>query len=836
MIIDGNALVHRAFHALPSLSTKDGKIVNAVYGFTTVLLKALKELKPTYAAVTFDLPKPTFRHELYKEYKATRIKQPQELYDQLPLVKQVVKAFGIPVVEKEGVEADDVIATLSSEFTADSSQPIETVIVTGDLDTLQLVDKSTKVYSFRKGFSDTVIYDEAAVQERYGLSPAQMTDFKALRGDPSDNIPGVKGIGEKTAAELIRDFGNVEDLYQEIERAGDKVIKKVRPKTIELLRTYKEDALLGKKLVQLVRDVPISVSLADCKIPPQDTQKLREIFEKFEFKNLLARLDKEEVAAGRELAQKEQTSLLGGNNVAATLRSPQDNGSLKTAATSYVRQNGTIIGHDLKQLLRDGTLQWNGEKLFDIMIASYLLHPGSRAHDFESVTKEHLRDQVTAKSDLVTVLHQLVSILREELKKEKLDFVFENIEMPLIPVLAVMEERGIKVDVAYLKKLSHEFSKELARLTKKIHESSGQEFNINSPAQLREMLFDKLKLAPVSGRVKKTAKGGVASTAAGELEKLRGSHPIVDLIFEYRELAKLQSTYTDALIALVNKKDGRLRTTFNQAVTATGRLSSSNPNLQNIPIRSKTGRQIRKAFIAERGFKLLSADYSQIELRIAASLSSDAQMIKAFNSGEDFHTKTAALVFGKSEDKITSEMRRNAKAINFGIVYGMGAKSLAQSTGLSRQDAEQFIERYFEVFSTLHDYLEGLKEKARILGYVETLFGRRRFLPEINSGVQQVRAAAERMAQNMPIQGTSADLMKMAMTKLYEQFTVDSSQFTGVRMLLQVHDELVFEGKEGAMAEITPKIKSIMENIHSFKVPIVVDIKQGKNWGEMETL
>src|SRR3989338_796992 len=828
MIIDGNALVHRAFHALPPLSTKDGKIVNAVYGFTTVLMKALKELKPEYAAVTFDLAAPTFRHKLYKEYKAQRIKQPQELYDQLPLVKEVVRAFDIPVVEKEGFEADDVIATLSrkSQIPSTKSQ-IETIIVTGDMDTLQLVDENTKIYSFRKGFSDTFIYDAQAVQERYGLTPEQMVDYKALRGDPSDNIPGVRGIGEKTAVELLKEFSSVEKLYKEIDKESVRA-KTIRPKVLELLKQYREDAMLGKKLVELVKDVPLSVSLKDCKLSEPDKNKLKEIFEKFEFRNLLARLEKKDVAAGLQPAQKAQGSLLGNPSPDLQSSSPSGRGKGEGGMSPlYVREGNTIIGHDLKSILHT-TPYALPPPFFDTMIASYLLHPGRGMHDFESVLREH---NMELNGQAVVLLAQK---LQGELAKENLTPVFESIEMQLIPVLAKMEGIGIKVDTPYLKKLSVQFAKELDGFQKKIHKLAGEEFNIASPMQLREVLFEKMKLAPETGRIKKTAKGKVASTAAGELEKLRGLHPIVDLIFDYREIAKLQSTYTDALIELVDKKDGRVHTTFNQAVTATGRLSSSSPNLQNIPIRTETGRLIRKAFVAEKGYVLLSADYSQIELRVAASLSGDPELIKAFKSGHDFHAHTASLMFGVAEDKVTKEMRRNAKAINFGIIYGMGATALAQSTGMPRYEAEQFIARYFEVFNGLRDYLEGLKEKARTKGYVETLFGSRRYLPEINSGVQQVRAAAERMAINMPVQGTAADLMKMAMIKIHQELRATSYILhTNARMLLQVHDELVFEIKEDQVTEIAPKIKSIMETVHTFKVPILVELKTGKNWGEL---
>ncbi len=818
LIVDGNALIHRAYHALPPLSAKDGTLVNAVYGFTTILLKTLKDLAPTHAAVAFDLPGPTFRHELYKEYKATREKKPQELYDQIPLAKDVVRALGIAVLEKKGFEGDDVIATLAEQ----APSTMETMILTGDMDTLQLVNDHTRVYNLRKGVSDIAVYDTAAIGQRFGLRPDQLIDYKALRGDPSDNIPGVRGIGEKTAQELLATFDTLENLYTALEKDAPKA-SSIRPAVRALLVDQKEKAFEGKKLVELVRDVPLDRRPEDCLVPVPDTAALRALFEQFGFRTLLRRFEEPKAT-------------------------PPSIASLFTSATAVVNNAPPLVqgkdylwGHDLKNLYKqDSTASFPlSSTLFDTMIASHLLDAGSRIHDLETIAKTYR----ISMEDPSPCIEALVPKLKKDLEKQGLWYVFSNIEMPLLPILAAMEQTGILVDQEHLKALSVQFGKELRALTKKIYTHAGQEFNINSPLQLREILFEKMKLSPEHGRIRKTAKGGGASTAAGELEKLRGLHPIIDLLFDYRELAKLQSTYTDALLAIVDGRDGRVHTTYNQAVASTGRLSSSNPNLQNIPIRSEAGREIRKAFIAEKGYVLLSADYSQIELRVAATLSHDAEMIKAFKSGHDFHATTASLVFGVKPDAVTPEMRRNAKAINFGIIYGMGATSLSQSTGMNRSEAEQFIERYFEVFHSLRDYLEGLKEKARTDGYVETLFGRRRPIPEINSGVQQVRAAAERMAINMPIQGTATgDLMKLAMIALDKEFGF--SDVTGyrlqatrsIRLLLQVHDELVFEIRENEVKKIAPRIKSIMENVHAFKVPIVADLKSGPNWGEMKPL
>jgi DNA polymerase-1 len=862
IILDSNALVHRAFHALPPLSTKDGRLVNAVYGFTLILMRVLRELNPDYIAATFDLPKPTFRHQMYKEYKATRLKQPEELYNQIPFIKEILRAFRIPILEKEGYEADDLIASLSKLIEKENWK-VEDIIVTGDLDTLQLVDNNTKVYSLKKGISEVVIYDPKTVEERFGLRPSQIIDYKALCGDPSDNIPGVKGIGEKTAVELIRKYQSLENLYQALERNE---IKDIKPRVKELLQKYKEEAFFGKKLIELVKDIPLEISLKKYQVQKPDIERLRQLFIQFEFYTLLKRLDeftnepKNQSIEGApsdtslkqlsfnqlvEEAKKNKQIVIDvwldelslspqeGTIFSLKLKSEENEKEALVQKEKWLEIQAILndsailkIGYDLKNIIKaiakfDLSLSL---PFFDLMVGAYLLHP-DRAND--NSIKIDFEDNKKARTETNWHLFQK---LEPQLKAHSLINLFEKIEMPLIPVLVSMETTGIKINFSYLKKLSQEFSERIVTLSKEIYQLAGQEFNLNSPVQLREILFDKLKLNTLGKRIRKTTTGKI-STAAQELEKLRGTHLITDLIFEYRELIKLQTTYLETLISLASfSPDQRVHTTFNQTAVVTGRLSSSNPNLQNIPIRSDLGRKIRQAFVAEKGYLLLSADYSQIELRLAASLSGDSQMIAAFKGGEDFHAKTAALIFNKPLSEITPEMRRAAKAVNFGILYGMGANSLAEATGFSRAEAEDFIFKYYQTFSQLRRFLDSLLEQARTLGFVETLFGRRRYLPEIRSKMPRLKAAAERMAINMPIQGTAADLMKLAMIRIFQELIKDRKD---IRMVLQVHDELVFEVKEELIQEAGKKIKEIMENIYPLRVPLVVDLKVGTNWGEM---
>jgi DNA polymerase-1 len=750
VLIDGHALVHRAYHALPPLSTGQGELVNAVFGFTSILLKVLNDLKPDFIAASFDLAGPTFRHKEFEDYKATRVKAPDELYAQINRVKDVLAAFNIPVFEKEGFEADDIIGTLAAQACRNSKFQIpnsKIIIVTGDLDTLQLVNSKVNIFTLKKGIKDTVLYDEKAVQERFsGLKPKQMADYKGLKGDPSDNIPGVPGIGEKTAIELLRQYGSIESLYKEAEKQKKYPSTSLGVKSNNLfnkLLDFKEQAFFSKYLATIKTDVPLKFNLKDAVAHDFERAKAIKLFKDLGFYSLISRLP-----GAEEIKIKEEE---------------------KNLLAPPGAKNQTIflddsVSEKIEQALKQGALS---EKL-------YLL------------------------------------------------------EKKLAPVIAQMQRNGIKIDTAHLKKLGGKLNKRLAELEKKIYQKAEMRFNINSPQQLSEVLFDKLKVKTTG--LKKTP-GRVISTAAPELLKVKGQHAIVDLILEYRELMKLKTTYIDALPKLV-APDGRLHTTFDQLGTVTGRLSSKNPNLQNIPIKTELGNEIRKAFVADRGYKLLAADYSQIELRVVASLAKDRDMIRVFKEDKDIHTITAAKVFNVEPKDVSQKMRRVAKILNFGVIYGMSIHGFAQASGIEFEKAKGFIKEYFEDFSGVASYIERVKKEAVRNGFVQTIFGRKRFIPEINSSAWNLRAAAERMAINMPIQGTAADLIKMAMVQI-----ADSGLLTGdCKLLLQVHDELVFEVAENKAPQIVQKIKEIMENIHVLAVPLKAEIEVGNNWGELEKI
>ena len=878
VIIDGNAIVHRAYHALPPLTTKDGVMINAVYGFTSMLLKVWHDLKPTHLAVSFDVAGGTFRHVKYEKYKATRVKADQELYDQIPLVHEVVSAFGIPIFEKKGYEADDVIGTVVGEA---KKKADEVYIVTGDMDTVQLVDEKVRVYTLRKGMSDIVIYDPEEVQKRFGFGPERLVDYKALRGDSSDNIPGVRGIGEKTAQELIEKVGGIKEIYKNINKLSDLGIK---DSVIKKLVEDEEGAKMSYELATIDRNVPdLNFVFQDCVIKELDHEKLTKTFQKFEFISLLKRLPgakievvkKEEkkktkkkmefrevknvdeveeliklikenrvfgckeISSGREVYVSEFFGLaIVVKNVGYYL--PIN--LLEKFSAIFEENEIKLIGHDLKQLVKFLSLKKIKikNKLFDVMIASYLLNPGSRAHDIASVLLKVLGEELkvgVGQDSLFGVNKEVVCeelfkiILAAEKLKENLiktdDLgLLEKLEMPLIFALADMELNGVAVDLKLLNKLSHEAVEEIGKISKKIFDYAGREFNISSPTQLREVLFEEMDI-PVEG-IKKGKTG--LSTSAEQLEKLRDLHPIIPEIENYRELEKLRNTYIDVLPTLINKKTGRIHTTFNQAVTATGRLSSSDPNLQNIPIRTELGREVRKAFVAEEGNILVSADYSQIELRIVASLAEDKKMMEIFENDEDIHRATAAAINGVPLDEVTKEMRRAAKEINFGVLYGMGTYGLSWRAEIPVWQAKQFIEKYFREFNGVKRYIDQTLEFTRKEGYCETLFGRRRYIPELHAQNFQLRSAAERMAINHPIQGTAADLIKMAMIEL-EKVLPD---YLDVKMILQVHDELVFEVKKGKEKEFGENLKEIMEGVVKLRVPVRVDVIYNNSWGEMK--
>lgn len=867
LVIDGNSLLHRAWHAIPVLQTKDGTPVNALYGFLSILFKAWKDLNPSCIAVAFDRKEPTFRDKMYKEYKAGREKQPDELYAQIPMIVQALEFFNIPCMDKAGFEADDILATVAEKL---KKEKLETVILTGDQDTMQLVGGNVKVCTFKKGISDTMVYDTAAVEARYGLKPEQMVDYKSLRGDPSDNIPGVKGIGEKTAVALLTEFGTLEKVYVVAEKG--KTTKSLTEAVIKKLLENKDNAMLAKRLVVLDRDVKIDFSLAKCAPKITDPEKLKNYLMDMGFKSLVARIPFKVEEAGDaqgDLFNAPTTSVPTDSSITTEKDLKTLLEKLKDKQFSFwfdpigflgladSRTSGQVSrslygSKTLKDFFNSHSKNTYNFKAqmhaepdfglivakddFDCMIAAYLVGTGIGASNLETLLFEEagiLFESLTDNNRADRVAQTLVSLtpkLVERLQDEKMESLYRDVEHPLITVLQKMEAVGIEIDTAFLAKFRKQTDAARAKLEADIWKMAGEEFNINSPLQLKQILFDKLHLAPKKGKLK-SGKTGV-STAAGELAKLQGSHPIIDKVLDYRELQKLISTYIDSLPKLVDK-NGRIHTTFNQNVAATGRLSSSDPNLQNIPIRTDLGKKIRNAFIADKGQKILSLDYSQIELRIAAVISGDKEMLAAFKKGEDIHRHTAAEIFKKKHSDVTDRERSAAKTINFGILYGMGPMALSQSLGISMAEARQFIDRYFEVHKGIANYIEETKALAAARGYVETMFGRRRYIPDITSNIPMIQAGAERMAVNMPIQGANADIIKMAMIEIDKKLSTVSNE---ARMLLQVHDELVFEVPEREVKKVAEFVSEIMENVYKGPIVMKVEAEVGDNWGQMDKL
>ncbi|HVY68096.1 MAG TPA: DNA polymerase I [Patescibacteria group bacterium] len=908
MLVDGNALIHRGYHAIPELTTKSGEPTNAVYGFTMILLKAIKDIQPTHIACTFDLAGPTFRHKQYKEYKATRVKADQELYDQIPRVKEVVRALGIPVYEKEGFEADDLLGTLAMHLHQDDPRA-EILIATGDLDTLQLVNSRIKVYTLRKGITDVAVYDEKAVRERYGLVPGQMVSYKALRGDPSDNIPGVTGIGEKTAAELIREFKSFDRLYQAIEQG--RAEGKIKPRVLQLLKAQSAQARMSYELSQIDCNVPVKVVVPAYDFNAAQLQQTIALFRELEFRSLLNKLPKPPVKSGQPQPDEAAAAEAPANpkfrqdyelvdtpakleralkilteaedlvlDTETTSLSPVGAGlvglGLAAAAGSayYVLADLALSSESLRRLLANPKIRKTGHNLkydlqvlqaagfdlrpisFDTMIASYLLNAGTRQHNLDALAFAELGYQMQPIEDLigkgknqitmdrvepakvswycgedVDMTLRLKQIFQPQLQQEGLQKIFNEIEMPLVAVLAAMETAGIELDVRLLRKLAGEAEIEINELKAEVMKLAGAKFNPNSPQQLKEILFNRLGLQAVDNRKTKTG----LSTAAGELEKMRGQHPIIGKILDYRELAKLQNTYLEALPGLVSPKTGRLHTSFNQTVAATGRLSSSDPNLQNIPVRGEgLGSQIRRAFVAKSGYQLLSLDYSQIELRIVAHLAKDENMLRIFRENQDIHTNTAVSVFGVPPEKVTADMRRDAKTINFGILYGLSSFGLSSRIGeVSRAEAKDSITKYFAAYPKVEEYIEQVKLQVNKEGFVRNELGRLRRFPEIRSSQYFIRAAAERAAVNFPIQSLAADVIKVAMINIYKEIRDKGGE---VKMLLQVHDELVFEVAEDRVAYWAKKFTPLMEEAISLSVPVRVEGKAGTDWGRMKKL
>lgn len=886
-LLDGTSNLYRAFHAVRDLSNKQGLPTNALYGFTSMLRKLVKDLGPRYLAVALDLPGPTFRHEAYPEYKATRKETPEALVAQIPYVRKICQAFNVPVLELPGFEADDILGTLADKA---SKAGYEVVVVASDKDLLQLVDEKVTVYNPVSG----QFLDSDGVERVFGVRPGQVPDVLALWGDSSDNIPGVPGIGEKGAKDLIRRFGDLEEVL----RQSDSVERKSYR---EGLKEHASEARLSRELATLRRDAPVAFDAEKFRLRPPDLAAARVLFEELDFTAFLrdleapiaaprgdheallddaaleravARLLSEPtVAVGleRDHAEPMRARLVGislGSPSGAAYYVPLAHRGLGVpgqippeTALRLIRplldgSGPRLAGHDVKGDLilyhRLGT----GPPVFemDTMIASYLLDPSRASHALESVAQEVAGLEVPSPATVLgagaraTPLDEVpieratplfcariaaVAMLRDRLRagleKDGLLGLLVDLELPLVSVLARMEWTGVRIDSEFLEGLSREWEGEMARLTGTIHALAGKEFNLNSPRQLGEILFETLKLTP--GR--KTRKTRSLSTSVEVLEELAGEHELPRRVLEYRSLQKLKSTYVDTLPLLVNRETGRVHTSFNQAVAATGRLSSSDPNLQNIPIRTDLGRLIRRAFIPADGALILSADYSQIELRVLAHLCGDPQLLRAFKSGEDIHRRTAAEVFGVLPELVSEPMRRRAKAVNFGILYGMGPQRLARDQGVSVKEAADFIERYFGRFPRVKAYIDATIASVESEGKVRTLFGRVRHFPELRGSDRNARQQAIRSAVNTTIQGTAADLIKMAMVVLDGRLREGGS---AARVTLQVHDELVLEVPEREVKPVADLVRQVMEGVHALAVPLVVDMRVGPNWIETRDL
>ncbi|OGP93476.1 MAG: DNA polymerase I [Deltaproteobacteria bacterium RBG_16_48_10] len=881
LLIDGSSYIYRAFYAISHLSNSKGLPTNAAYGFTQMILKVLKDQRPEYLAVVFDAKGPTFRSEAYKEYKANRPAMPESLVLQIPYIKKIIESYRIPTLEMEGYEADDLIGAVAKRM----EQEADVIVITGDKDILQLVSDHIQVYDPMKEKR----FGVEEVVDRFGLRPDQMVEMMGLAGDAIDNIPGVPGIGEKTATELIKNFGSIENLLAHLDQVRQKRLK-------EKLETYGEQARLSRRLATIRTDVPISIELKHFLLPLPDLRSLREIFKELEFNKLLKELPEEK--SSKEMDYRLITDW-GAFDVLLKDLKEAKSFSIDLETTSpypmWAELVGVSLSHTppqafyiplghrhrevtrqlpltpvleaLKPILEDPEIKKVGQNLkyewivlrrygielqgilCDTMIASYLLNPTKHNHNLSEIAREYLDISMTEYREVVgtggravtfdqidlekardyscgdaEVTLQLSHLLLPKLAEDGSKDLFDQVELPLLAVLAKMEMNGVKIDINLLNDFSKEVENQLQQKMEQVYALAGEVFNINSSKQLGKILFEKLGL-PV---LKKTKTG--YSTDEDVLTKLSPQHDLPLEVLSYRNLSKLKSTYIDALPKLVHPETGRVHTSYNQTVTATGRLSSSDPNLQNIPIRAEEGNRIRQAFIPEKGWQIISADYSQIELRILAHLSQDEMLLKAFQEGEDIHARTASEVFHVPMEGVTSQMRREAKVINFGIIYGMTAYGLSQQLGVEPKVAQAYIDEYFQKYAGVQAYIEKGLEEARQKGYVTTLLNRRRYLPEIHSPAAPRRQASERMAINTPLQGTAADMIKVAMIRI--QSRIEASGLS-TRMIMQVHDELVFEAPEEEHQRVLPLIQREMETVMNLSVPLQVSIHSGKNWAEV---
>lgn len=878
MIIDGSSLLFRAFYALPLLNTKEGIYTNGVYGFLTMFYRIIKEKEPDYMAVAFDRSGPTFRNEIFKDYKSSRTAPPAEIKDQFSMLKEILEAMKIPALDSQEYEADDIAGTLAKNG---EKKDLEVILVTGDMDYLQLATDNTEVIVTRRGITETEKYNREGVIEKYGITPEQFIDLNALKGDPSDDIPGVPGIGEKTGLTLIKDYGSLDGVYENIEEISG-------PKRRESLIENKEIAYLSKKLFTIITDLDLNIELEDLKYEEPDYDKLEKLYKRYEFNSFLrdyinpnqpekevnlnldyeftediSKLIKDVKAKGEfaftiirdgEDPRKSQPIYLGlkakGEDVKILDISEETQGKFNQVKDLFEDEKLKAYGHDVKDDIV--TLFEYGIDIanlaFDTMLAEYLIDPSHSDGDVNDIAEKYLSTRGYSKEELlgkgrnkktfsqidkkdlgqyIAFKLNVVEDVIDELNKSVIDLEMEqlyyDIELPLIEVLASLQHMGFKVDPEELNNLDELFQKELEELTEEIYEMAGREFNINSPKQLGEILFEDLKL-PV---IKRTKTG--YSTGAEVLKKLENEHPIIFKIYRYRELAKLKSTYIDGMLKLIDEDTGRIHSTFNQTIAITGRISSTEPNLQNIPIRTEDGRRIRKAFVAEEGTKLVDADYSQIELRILAHISEDEEMINAFKNGEDIHTKTASEVFNIPAEEIGPRLRDEAKAVNFGIVYGISDYGLSEDLEITRAEAKEYIDNYLNHYKDVKRYMKKIVEYGKEHGYVETLFHRRRYLPELNEKNFFRRSFAERAAINTPIQGSAADIIKIAMVRVYHELNKRNLKS---RLILQIHDELMIETFEDELDEVKDLIVDIMDSVMKLNVPLIAEVKIGDSWYE----
>ncbi|HEY8390153.1 MAG TPA: DNA polymerase I [Clostridia bacterium] len=846
VLIDGNSLINRAFFALPPLTDSQGNYTHAVYGFTTMLLKAINEYKPRYIGVCFDLAHPTFRHLMYTDYKANRKKMPQDLASQMPMLKDLLKCMNIKTVELKGYEADDLIGTISKKC------GVDVIILTGDRDTLQLIDDRTKVYLTKKGLSEVAEIDLVRLKEEYGLTPEQVIDFKALMGDASDNIPGVSGIGEKTALRLINDYKTLDGVYEHLDELTDKLREK--------LEAGKQSAYLSYELATINREAPYEFALKEFEYAYPFAACIREQFEKLKFKSLLKKdifedsVDTEvalntfpekkpatlvEIKTEQDMAALDLTkgfSIVWEKDINIAVNTSDEykiiiadnllgEGIAFETAVKTLKpflENPNIIKtlfdyKNMRHYLSKIGIELNG--VFDVQLAGYVVDGGMGITIFKKLLNRYDCDENAPAVSL--------NIIKERLSPDltRFEHLFYDIEMPLADVLYDMECVGFKLDIGVLNKLNDKYNADLKEITEKIYELAGESFNINSPKQLGDILYNKLNLSPTKNT--KTTKAH--STDAEALEKLKGKHEIIDYILRYRTIAKLNSTYVEGLKKVADA-DGVVHTVFRQALTSTGRLSSIEPNLQNIPVRDEEGREIRRAFVAREGYKLVTADYSQIELRLLAHFSGEPKLIQAYRDNADIHTHTASEVFGVPPEQVTKTMRRDAKAVNFGIIYGISDFGLAKNLNIPVSQAHKYIEKYFANYPRVKEYMNQCVQSAKKSGEVVLASGRVRKIAELNSPNRTVRAFGERAAMNMPLQGTAADLIKIAMINVAREF---KRQNLKSRLILQVHDELIVESKIEEVDKVVEILKYEMENAMKFDVPLLVEVGIGDNWYEI---